>query len=295
MTAPAAEWDAFISHASEDKTAFVAPLARALTDFGARIWYDEFTLRIGDSLSRSIDRGLAGSRFGIVVLSPSFLNKPWPEYELRGLVSREIGSDKVILPIWHNVSRDDIVRFSPTLADKFAIASTGDDPALIALQLLEVIRPDIYEALYRRAVFDEQVRNAETRMVAPATLHPGPIAHEELPQSMLLRIKLIQRVLFEVMPQPLRETIDNFRRDVRPDRELFIWEAIAAAFIDATHGRLLSVDQRKEIFRALLAASMGTRLQNPRYFGEPDLDRLEALFRAVVPQIEADDTFPLEW
>jgi len=74
------------SHASEDKEALVQPLATALAAFGVRAWYDEFTLEAGDSLSRSIDRGLADSRFGVVVLSPSFILKPWPEYELRGLV-----------------------------------------------------------------------------------------------------------------------------------------------------------------------------------------------------------------
>lgn len=89
-------WDVFISHASEDKSDFVQPLAKILTEFGVRVWYDEFTLRLGDSLSRSIDEGLSRSRFGLVVISPSFISKHWPEYELRGLVAREIGAGKVI-------------------------------------------------------------------------------------------------------------------------------------------------------------------------------------------------------
>ena len=64
---PALQWDAFISHAWEDKESFVRPLAHALTALGATVWYDEFSLKLGDSLSASIDRGLAGSRYGIVV------------------------------------------------------------------------------------------------------------------------------------------------------------------------------------------------------------------------------------
>jgi len=63
------EWDVFISHASEDKNGFVRPLAQALGQLGVRIWYDEFTLDVGDSLSRSIDRGLAQSKFGLVIIS----------------------------------------------------------------------------------------------------------------------------------------------------------------------------------------------------------------------------------
>ena len=57
-------WDVFVSHASEDKDAFVRPLAAALQSLGVSIWYDEFSLRVGDSLSRSIDKGIAGSRLG---------------------------------------------------------------------------------------------------------------------------------------------------------------------------------------------------------------------------------------
>ena len=51
-------WDAFVSHASEDKEAFVRPLAVALRTLGLEIWFDEFTLVPGMSLSRSIDKGL---------------------------------------------------------------------------------------------------------------------------------------------------------------------------------------------------------------------------------------------
>jgi hypothetical protein len=139
-----AKYDAFISHASEDKKSFVRPLAQALASLGASVWYDEFTMRIGDSLSQSIDRGLSQSRFGIVVLSPSFLSKPWPQHELRGLVTREIDSHSAILPIWHGVTRADVAKFSPTLADKLAVSTSEVDAIDIALQILNVIRPDLY-------------------------------------------------------------------------------------------------------------------------------------------------------
>lgn len=137
-------WDVFISHASEDKETFVRPLAIALQNTGVLVWYDEFSLRLGDSLSRSIDKGLANSRFGLVVVSPSFLKKPWPEYELRGLVAREIGEDRVILPIWHGVTRQEVLAFSPPLADKIAIIINDMTAEDVAIQLLREIRPDIY-------------------------------------------------------------------------------------------------------------------------------------------------------
>ena len=78
-------WDLFISHATEDKDGFVRPLAQALSEAGVKVWYDEFSLRLGDSLTRSIDQGLAGSAFGLLVISPHFLKKQWTEYEYRGL------------------------------------------------------------------------------------------------------------------------------------------------------------------------------------------------------------------
>jgi len=116
-------WDVFISHASEDKEAFVRDLANKLSSAGLKVWYDEFTLTLGDSLRRSIDHGLSNSRFGIVVLSKSFFSKEWPQRELDGLVAMEISSGKIILPIWHNVTKEDVTAFSPILADKLAVSS----------------------------------------------------------------------------------------------------------------------------------------------------------------------------
>ncbi len=137
-------WDVFISHASEDKESFVRPLAFALVRLGVSVWYDDFSLRPGDSLSRSIDKGLAQSRYGIVVISPNFIKKRWPEYELRGLVSRELNGGKVIIPIWHEINRNDILKFSPPLADKVAINTESAETHDIAIQLLREINPDLY-------------------------------------------------------------------------------------------------------------------------------------------------------
>jgi hypothetical protein len=118
-------YDVFISHASEDKATFARPLAERLTSLGLKVWLDEFELTIGDSLRRSIDRGLESSRFGVVILSHDFFRKEWPNKELDGLVAREDGKSKVILPVWHGVTREDVGKFSPTLADKLAANSAA--------------------------------------------------------------------------------------------------------------------------------------------------------------------------
>lgn len=132
-------YDAFISHASEDKEGVARPLAEALIGRGYAIWYDELQLKVGDSLRRSIDRGLARSRFGIVVLSPSFFAKQWPQYELDGLVAREMTGGKVVLPLWHKVTKDEVLGYSPSLADKVALNTATRTIGEIAEQLGEVL------------------------------------------------------------------------------------------------------------------------------------------------------------
>lgn len=135
-------WDVFICHAWEDKDTIARPLANALRRAGLKVWYDEFTLTLGDSLRRSIDQGVAQSRYGIVILSPHFFAKKWPQWELNGLVFKEIRSGKTILPIWHNVTPDYIAQFSPALADKLGIA-TDQGLDRIVREVLRVLHPNL--------------------------------------------------------------------------------------------------------------------------------------------------------
>ena len=93
----------------------------------------------GDSLRRSIDNGLVKSRYGVVVLSSAFFEKNWTQYELDGLVTREMEGHKVILPIWHLVSKDQVLNYSPSLADKKAINSSLSTISEIVSQLAEVL------------------------------------------------------------------------------------------------------------------------------------------------------------
>jgi hypothetical protein len=117
-------WDVFVSHASEDKQDFVNGLAEGLSKSGLSVWYDDFTLKVGDSLRRRIDEGLANSRYGIVVISHSFFTKNWPQQELDGLMSRQIAGTCVILPVWHNITADEVRNYSPMLSGLFAAKST---------------------------------------------------------------------------------------------------------------------------------------------------------------------------
>ena len=153
-------WDVFVSHASEDKDDFVRPLVQGLTARGLKVWFDEFTLTVGDSLRRSIDRGLASSRFGIVVISRNFLRKEWPQKELDGLVAREIDSRKIILPVWHNIDAATIRSYSPLLADRLATSSDKG---------LDSVIEELIKAI-----------GATTQRAIPTTVDPGLA---ELPSS----------------------------------------------------------------------------------------------------------------
>ena len=135
-------YDVFISHASEDKDAVARPLARALETAGLTVWYDEFELRIGDSLRRKIDYGLAHSRFGIVIISRDFIKKGWTNYELDGIVTRTVSGEQVMLPIWHNITKDEVIAYSPTLADKVARNTETDSIEDIVHEIAAIILGD---------------------------------------------------------------------------------------------------------------------------------------------------------
>lgn len=104
------------------------------------VWYDEFELKIGDSLRRKIDKGLANSKFGIVVLSKEFIRKGWTNYELDGIITKAVTGEQVILPIWHNITKREVIDFSPSLADKLARNTSSYTVEEIAKEIAEVIR-----------------------------------------------------------------------------------------------------------------------------------------------------------
>jgi Domain of unknown function (DUF1883)/TIR domain len=133
------EWDVFISHAHEDKDDIVRPLAYALRQHGLRVWFDEFELRIGDSLRRKIDQGIARSAFGVVVLSTAFFAKNWAQYELDGLVTRSVDGSQVLLPLWHRLTKAEVMAYSPSLADKLARTTADSTLEEIAVEIAGVI------------------------------------------------------------------------------------------------------------------------------------------------------------
>lgn len=127
--------DVFVCHASEDK-AFVNPLVEALKRANVKVWYDKDFLQWGDGLRSFIDRGLANSRYGIVIFSKAFLKrKHWTEHELNGLFAKERAGRKVILPIWHRITDRELLKYSPAFADRIAMISKRDSVSDIVKNL----------------------------------------------------------------------------------------------------------------------------------------------------------------
>lgn len=135
------KWDVFISHASEDKDKVARPLALSLRNRGISVWYDEFSLKLGDSLRSSIDYGLANSRYGVVILSKKLFAKHWPAQELNGLASKEVDGKKVILPVWHDVNVEEVRGFSPILADRIA-GKSDEGLDKVVLQIINALEED---------------------------------------------------------------------------------------------------------------------------------------------------------
>jgi hypothetical protein len=74
---------------------------------------------------------LAHSSAGILVLSPAFIAKPWPKRELAGLNARQLAHATRLIPIWHGLQIDEVINFSPPLADIKALHSSAGIESMI--------------------------------------------------------------------------------------------------------------------------------------------------------------------
>ena len=144
-------YDFFISHASADKEDFVDGLVEQAEAANLDVWYDNNALAWGDSIRQKIDDGLRRSYFGVVVLSPSFFDRPWTEYELDAIVQRDLSGHGRLLPIWHRLSRDDVERQAPALAGRLALPTSNYSTTQIVDELL-VMRDKIQSSRGRRYI-----------------------------------------------------------------------------------------------------------------------------------------------
>ncbi len=253
------KWDLFISHSSEDKDTIVRDLARLLDNLGVKVWYDEFTLKIGDSLTQKIDEGLVDSSFGVVIISKAFLNKKWTDYEYRSLLSKEDTFKKVILPIWHNISIEEVKEYSLFLADKFALDTNRQSIEEIVKKLLEIVRPDLYESFNRLLLFKKITQNGDAKKVDILKLKWGDRQRDNLTQAQINRIKSFYYSIGQMFETNLDDTLNCYLYDHHPDREIHVWEMMNVTFIEfLKETKITNRAKKKEVAKQLVAISMGT-------------------------------------
>ncbi len=140
------EYDAFISHAVEDKIPIANELCARLERAGLRIWSSGKELGVGDSIEKTIAKGLNRSRFGIVIFSPTYLAKNWTIREFYTLLAKEIEEHKVILPVLYNITLDDLKNKDLLMADRFAVNADRGLDFVVDRLVREIRKPEMATA-----------------------------------------------------------------------------------------------------------------------------------------------------
>ena len=114
---------AFIAHDSRDNDTVARPIAYELIRLMCPVWFDEFSLRVGDRLRESIEQGIKQCKKCILILTPNFLSNPgWTKVEFNSVFTREIlERENLILPVWKDVRSSEVYDYCPTLADRLAV------------------------------------------------------------------------------------------------------------------------------------------------------------------------------
>lgn len=114
---------AFICHDSRDKDIVARPIAFGLSKLMCPVWYDEFSLKVGDRLRETIEIGLKECKKCVLVISQNFLsNTGWTKVEFNSIFTREIiQRDDFLLPVWHGVTKEQVFNYCPSLADRVGV------------------------------------------------------------------------------------------------------------------------------------------------------------------------------
>lgn len=217
------DMDIFICHATEDKEEVARPIAERLEEAGWRVWFDDFELRLGDRLRAVIDDGLGRSRYGAVILSPRFLaRKPWTEHELDGLMSREVagGGAKVILPIWHEVSFEQVDGYSPALAARLA-SSTEQGLDKVIADLDFVLREENGRSPRRRGP-ENPFAPPRSSDELPSARPTGSVPESSIAGARAQRVAKAQNLIDDAarkaadLPAIVREALYQYFHDRQP-------------------------------------------------------------------------------
>lgn len=186
----------------------------------------------------------------------------------------------MLLPVWHGVTQVEVTRYSPTLGDAIA-PNTLDSFDKIAMNVVNVVRPDLHQAIMRKIVYTEHWASAETKQVTVGDVQDGPIRHAVLPNKLVNRIEILACVLQEQFPQSTEKWMEGFQRDAHPTREVEIWEDIATRYKRAISKGEVTVEQRESVFKALLTASLGNHTEADKFIVDAFGDKSEIILNSM--------------
>jgi hypothetical protein len=132
--------DVFLCHAWDDRQGSAKELHDLLESLGVSVWFSEKDVILGTPLLREIDKGLAKSRVGIVLVTPAFLDRIQgagiADKELSALLARDL-----LVPIVHNTTYEALRDISPMLASRSGLNTAENQMAAVAAKLAELVAP----------------------------------------------------------------------------------------------------------------------------------------------------------
>lgn len=274
------KYDLFISHASEDKDEIVRPMVTILERLSVRVWYDEFSLQLGDSLTASIDKGLRQSRYGLLMLAKAFLGKNWPDYEYRSLLTRQIDGESVILPLWYGVTKEEVKAYSLFLTDIKGLAVTRDNMNVVIPAIVKVVRPDIWLEVRLRSILRKAVDEGTLKVVERSDIKPQTERQSKLTKQQLIRSKAIYYGIGMHLNRSFDDYVEQYELDFVPERELQSWEIMNACYLEMIerHGEATEVD-KKDYFRSLIAISIGMKSISNVQLDSSEIEELISLWK----------------
>jgi len=130
--------DVFLCHAWDDRKGAAKELRDLLVAAGVKVWFSENDLALGVPMMRAIDRGLANSRIGLVLVTPALL----ASLPREGVADKELAvllMRNQLVPIVHNTTYGDLLNVSPMLASRSGLSTTEDSMAVVAAKIAELI------------------------------------------------------------------------------------------------------------------------------------------------------------
>lgn len=288
--------DIFICHASEDKIEFVEPLAIEFQKLKVSLFYDKFSIELGDSILQKINNGLSITRFGIVVFSKNFFKKKWPKDELDGLYSRENDKKCQLIFIWHKCDEKLINKHYPAFALRKSLKTQDFSLQEIVIKILERIRPDYVEMFNKIFSYEKFLRYHQIHEGNSDEFKmPSHPIHHDLPKKLHNRIRLLRVALWDVDAHSYKYWYDSFRGEAHPTRELEAWEYIAMIFQEFKMNNKISSEQLSEIYQMIIHHTLGVDLTNESHFPTLPIKLKKKLILHITskePLNDLNDSFP---